>query len=147
MWLDIATKVKYVSQPDSSGAPDDSTGTPADTSGTTPGQNGNPEIPESYKLVAYPNPVEAGKTVNLITHIPEPGNYTLRIFNLLGQEIWRKDYFINQENTTHTFQIPTLGPDGQPLPRGIYFARFEDKSTGSVRNQTSITVIPFSNSK
>ena len=143
MWLDIATKVKYVSQPDSSGtSPDDSTGTPADTSGTTPGQNGNPEIPESYKLVAYPNPVEAGKTVNLITHIPEPGNYTLRIFNLLGQEIWRKDYFINQENTTRTFQIPTLGPDGHPLPRGIYFARFEDQNGKTTPSTTKIIISP-----
>ncbi len=64
--------------------------------------------------------------VNVLVHIPEPGNYTLRLFNLLGQEIWRKDYFINQKRTDHIFQFPTLRPDGQPHPRGISFLQFSD---------------------
>ncbi|MDQ7054457.1 MAG: T9SS type A sorting domain-containing protein [candidate division KSB1 bacterium] len=114
----------------------DTTGTSPDTTQT------NPELPEGYRLQVYPNPVEAGQKLNLIVHIPEPGNYRVEVFNLLGQVIWEQNVFINQENTEHIFQLPTTHSDGRLLPRGIYFARFTDRDGKTTPAIQRFTITP-----
>lgn len=79
------------------------------------------ELPTKYELYQnYPNPF------NPITHIsvsiPESGNYSLRIFNAIGEEVAT---LLNDQITLgfHIFSF-----DASDLPSGIYFYKFIGKN-------------------
>lgn len=78
-----------------------------------------PEIPEDYILNQnYPNPFNPSTTIEI--GLPEFSRVSLKIYNVLGQEV--ATLFDNGELTEgkHTFHF--IAP--QWLPAGAYFVRF-----------------------
>ena len=75
------------------------------------------ELPTSFSLEQnYPNPFNP--TTQIVVNIPEKGMYTLRVYNILGQEVAvLLDDNINAG--VHTFNF-----DATDLPSGIYFYNF-----------------------
>ena len=52
---------------------------------------------EKPTISAYPNP--AAEQVTIDFKNLETGNYTLKIYNLLGRAVWQNDFYINGEQT------------------------------------------------
>jgi hypothetical protein len=80
-------------------------------------------IPASYQLLQnFPNPFNAGTTIRLT--VPDPSYITLKIYNLLGQEV---------RTMLNTYQYPGevdvrwdgTNTGGTPVASGVYFYRLE----------------------
>ena len=95
------------------------------TSGVYDDQSGNLEIPKKFQLQQnYPNPFNPSTQITV--SIPVSGMYTLKVYNILGQEV--AVLLSNQINAgTHTFDF-----DASKLSSGIYFYNF----SGSNFSQT-----------
>ena len=78
---------------------------------------GNLKIPTEYELQQnYPNPFNPSTQIKV--SIPETGNYTLKVYNILGQEVATLlNSKINAGNYTFKF-------DASNLTSGIYFYTF-----------------------
>jgi hypothetical protein len=80
---------------------------------STTGITNSSEIPQEFKLDQnYPNPFNP--STNIKFSVPASGRYSLRVLNLLGQEVaevFNKELFAG----THT-----VGFDASALPSGIY---------------------------
>jgi spore coat protein CotH len=75
------------------------------------------ELPSSYSLEQnFPNPFNP--STQIVVSIPESGMHTLRVYNVLGQEVAT---LLNNQITagTHTFNF-----DASNLSSGIYFYNF-----------------------
>lgn len=75
------------------------------------------EIPTSFSLEQnYPNPFNP--STQIVVSIPESGNYTLRVYNVLGQEV---AMLLNEQLSagTHSFSF-----NASHLTSGIYFYNF-----------------------
>ena len=80
-------------------------------------ETSNLEVPTKYELLQnYPNPFNPSTQITV--SIPESGNYSLKIYNILGQEVAT---LLNDQITsgTHTFNF-----DASQLTSGIYFYNF-----------------------
>ena len=81
------------------------------------------EVPEEYLLYNnYPNPFNPNTTIEY--QIPEQGRITLKIYNMLGQEIRT---LIDGEKSAGSYAINWDGMDnsGQPVVSGFYFYRLQ----------------------
>jgi hypothetical protein len=76
------------------------------------------EIPIEYSLSQnYPNPFNPSTTIQY--SLPESGDVTMRIYNLLGQEV--KTVFDNASQSAGTHSVVFSASE---LPSGIYFYSF-----------------------
>ncbi len=76
------------------------------------------EIPTEYSLSQnYPNPFNPSTTIQY--SLPEAGDVTFRIYNLLGQEV--KTVFNNVSQSAGTHKVVISASE---LPSGIYFYSF-----------------------
>jgi len=74
--------------------------------------------PEKFELLQnYPNPFNAGTTISYT--LPVPGEASLSVYNILGQEIFSRDLGY-REAGLHQVRWDTGG-----LPSGVYFYRLE----------------------
>ena len=78
-------------------------------------------LPKAY-ILAAPNPFNP--TVKLTVSLPEQDTGQLRIFNLLGKEVYSTTKQLYSAGT-YTFTWSGIGKHGQPLSSGIYFVRLE----------------------
>ena len=78
----------------------------------------NTSVPESYKLGQnYPNPFNP--TTKIEFAIPQSGNVSLKVFNILGQEVAT---VINKQMKAGSYQVDF---DGSKLTSGVYVYRLE----------------------
>jgi hypothetical protein len=76
------------------------------------------EIPTEYSLSQnYPNPFNPSTTIQY--SLPEAGDVTMRIYNLLGQEVKTVFDDVSQSAGTHSVVFSS-----SELPSGIYFYSF-----------------------
>jgi len=82
-------------------------------------QNINTKVPENYSLSQnYPNPFNP--ETNIEFSIPVNTEVSLRIFNILGQEVMKLLNNVHLSRGTYNVQFKTLN-----LPSGVYFYRLE----------------------
>ena len=75
------------------------------------------ELPTSFSLEQnYPNPFNP--STQIVVSIPESGIYTLRVYNVLGQEV---AVLLNDQVNVGTY---TFNFDASKLTSGIYFYNF-----------------------
>ncbi|MDE3059063.1 MAG: T9SS type A sorting domain-containing protein [Bacteroidota bacterium] len=89
---------------------------------------GNPgaEIPESYALFQnYPNPFNP--TTEIRYQIAEVSRVTLKIYNLLGQEVAT---LVSEKKSPGTYEVSF---DGSSLPSGLYFYRLDAGNFSGVK--------------
>jgi len=71
-------------------------------------------LPAQYELEQnYPNPFNPSTTIRFT--VPEAGLVTLKVYNLLGQEVIT---LLNEEQTSGVYEVTF---DAAQLPSGIYF--------------------------
>ncbi len=100
----------------------------ADPTGTTPFQNPG----EKPNFIAFPNPAIA--TVRFaFEHLP-PGNYELKIFNILVQEVFSETYTINGSQTVQV--------DISQLRKGTYLYSLSDDKGKSLGTKRLIVLRP-----
>lgn len=87
--------------------------------------------PKALTLGAYPNPFNPATVIDFT--LQQDGAATLRVFNLLGQEV--ATLFAGQATAGRLYQVPF---DASRLTSGIYVARLE---SGSNVAMTRLTVI------
>lgn len=80
-------------------------------------------LPRDPSLFAYPNPFNAG--VRLTWNHGRDVN-TMRIFNVLGQEVRRFDL---EDETTTSLEWNAKDAQGRDLPSGLYFAQLTGRKT------------------
>jgi flagellar hook assembly protein FlgD len=75
----------------------------------------------SLKLSAYPNPFNP--STNFEYEITRQSNIELRIFDLLGREVWslKKD---NMSVGKHSVEWNGVGSNGRELASGVYLLNF-----------------------
>jgi len=81
-------------------------------------------------IFAYPNPAINNVRINFLNITP--GNYTFRIFNILGKEVVHKKYQINGDRT--------VGIDIDTLQKGTYLYNLTD-SKGKILKTKRLMVI------
>ena len=88
---------------------------------------GEKDVPTEYSLSQnYPNPFNPSTTIEYA--LPEGGDVSLRIFNLLGQEV--RIIFDNDFQSAGTHRVVF---DASSLPSGIYFYQFRTKNFVKVK--------------
>jgi len=73
-----------------------------------------------------PNPFRAGEEVTLIEYnLREPSNVTIKIYDLLGQEVWRKSYRAGENGGSKVNSVPWDGRNlsGKVVGNGGYICR------------------------
>lgn len=83
-------------------------------------------------VLAYPNPAMVHTNFQFIRL--KPGDYRLVIYNLVGSEVWHKDYFINGP-TTERVNI-------SQLKKGTYLYALQDKRGRTLVTRRLIVVRP-----
>jgi len=79
------------------------------------------QIPTHFSISQnYPNPFNPSTKITF--SIIEPGLVTLKVFNLLGQEVAT---LVNEELVTNTYEVDF---DASNLPSGVYFYKLESGS-------------------
>lgn len=87
-----------------------------------PTQQQTPALPAAYMLEQnFPNPFNPATTIRYA--LPEAGFVTLRVFNILGQEVMT---LVNAQQTAGTFQVTF---DAGRLASGIYIYQLQAGST------------------
>lgn len=91
-----------------------------DIKSETPLQN-----PDEGKLVAYPNPLPSGATLNLGINfsINEQGYYQLQLLSTSGQQVYKQDLFIDTEARVISIDLPHISA-------GSYYMLLVSKQTG-----------------
>jgi len=95
------------------------------------------DIPENYILNQnYPNPFNPWTTIEF--SIPEPATVTLKIYNIIGQEVAVLFDGVMMEDDNYIVDF-----DASNLPSGVYFYRLiaEPSSGGEVRNLVKKMVV------
>lgn len=83
-------------------------------------------LPKTYSLAQnFPNPFNPATRIRYT--IPEAGNVSLKIFNIIGQEVAN---LVNQEQTAGNYVALF---DASKLPSGVYFYRLEAGSFRQVK--------------
>jgi len=81
---------------------------------------------EEVEVRNQPNPFRAGKEVTLIVYdLKQPSNVTITIYDLLGQEVWRKSYEAGENGGREDNIIPWDGRNlsGEVVANGGYICR------------------------
>jgi predicted GH43/DUF377 family glycosyl hydrolase len=99
-----------------------------------------PGVPAKFEVSAnYPNPFNP--TTQIRIGIPETGDISVRIFDVLGRDIWK---FTAEKRTPgwHTFEWNGVSSSGERVASGIYIYRVEFLSEGNaplaVENKMSL---------
>lgn len=89
------------------------------------------EVPTSFSLEQnYPNPFNPSTKITV--SIPESGNYTLRVYNVLGQEVAT---LLNDQISSGTY---TFNFDASYLTSGIYFYNFSGNNFSQTKKMILI---------
>lgn len=75
-----------------------------------------PSLPDPLSLVSFPNPFRSSTTLSLLAK--ESGQYTLSIYNVIGQEVFREEVWLQ----AHQEWRGVWGAD-RALPAGMYAVR------------------------
>jgi len=73
-----------------------------------------------------PNPFRAGKEETLIEYnLKQPSNVTITIYDLLGQEVWHKNYMVEENGGSKVNSVPWNGRNlsGEVVANGGYICR------------------------
>ncbi len=86
-------------------------------------------------LVVYPNPFKPDKSVNnTIKFINLPDEVTLRIFNIAGQKVYKKDY----ADTRGGIEWDGKNNNGRSVASGFYIYLLEDEDGETERGKISV---------
>ena len=85
-----------------------------------------PEIPNTYSLSAYPNPFNPSTTINIEMSNNSDRNFTVEIFNILGQKV-RTYQFNNNYNTRKQIVWNGKNEIGEDVSSGTYLVRYVSK--------------------
>jgi len=80
----------------------------------------------SHEVRNRPNPFRAGKEETLIEYnLKQPSNVTITIYDLLGQEVWRKSYEVGENGGREDNSVPWDGKNlsGKVVANGGYVCR------------------------
>lgn len=91
------------------------------------------EKPSPAMFSIYPNPVEAGASINITCERLEKDYYTIRLYNLSGQRVMEKQTWIDGEDQVLDVGIPRL-------PAGIYLIELVSRS-GRVRFSGKVEIV------
>ncbi|HZY10891.1 MAG TPA: T9SS type A sorting domain-containing protein, partial [Bacteroidota bacterium] len=84
------------------------------------------QVPVQYRLYQnYPNPFNPVTVIKY--QVPVPSKVTLRIYNILGQEVVNLVDEIQDEGFM-SVEWNSLNGDGRMVASGVYFYRLEAKS-------------------
>jgi len=83
-------------------------------------------LPNQFEVACIPNPVISDK-LKVQYAVPEPGNVTLKMFDLSGRCV--KVLYNGQRQPGYYFTTV----DAKELPQGIYFVRLNNENTSIVR--------------
>jgi flagellar hook assembly protein FlgD len=81
---------------------------------------------EKQKIRNRPNPFRAGKEETLIEYnLNQPSNVTIAIYDLVGQEVWRKSYEAGENGGREDNSVPWDGKNlsGKVVANGGYICR------------------------
>jgi len=81
---------------------------------------------EGVEVQNRPNPFRAGKEETLIEYnLKQPSNVTITIYDLLGQEVWRKSYRAGENGGRKENKVPWDGKNvsGEVVENGGYICR------------------------
>lgn len=93
--------------------------------------------PNRYELAqCYPNPLHQG-AVNIRFALAKPGRTTLKIYNILGEEV---KVLVNEHRLAGKFNSPWFGDDNnnKPVSNGIYLCKLE---SGAFKTTQKIIVL------
>jgi subtilisin family serine protease len=99
--------------------------------------------PTAFKLVrSCPNPFNPTTRITFEYALPQPANVTIKIFNVLGQEV-RTVINAQQGAGKPTVLWNAKNDSGNELPSGVYFARFTATPTsgGAVYRETARLIL------
>ncbi len=65
-------------------------------------------------LIVYSNPITRGNTMHFSISGLQPGHYTVRFFNMLGQAVLQRDIILQTNYIDDYFVVPTT------VPKGVY---------------------------
>ncbi|MBL7743800.1 MAG: T9SS type A sorting domain-containing protein [Chitinophagaceae bacterium] len=86
-----------------------------------------PLVPSSQAkpsmIKVYPNPVQAGASINISCEKIEEGYYTYRLFSITGQQIEQKQIWIDAEAGIMNMEVPSVAT-------GSYILTLTNKETG-----------------
>lgn len=95
--------------------------------GAAGGGEGGTILPgEEIKVLNRPNPFRAGKEATLIQYeLSQPSNVIITIYNLLGEEVWRKSYEAGENGGREDNIVPWDGKNasGEVVGNGGYVCR------------------------
>lgn len=85
---------------------------------------------DEEKLVAYPNPLPSGATLNLNIRFnkKEPGYYQLQLVSLSGQVVYQQEAWIDEEARVLSIDLPAIAA-------GNYYLVLVNKQTGKKRTE------------
>lgn len=92
-----------------------------------------PPSGRAYDIIAYPNPA-IGSVRFDINGVPD-GNYRLRIFNLLGQEVWSKRYHVTGGKRTVRLELGSF-------EKGTYLYSLSDDKGRTLLTKRLIVLLP-----
>lgn len=84
---------------------------------TNVNQNNSEFLPDEFELVNYPNPFNA--QTNIVVRIPVDGNLSIKIFNIVGEEVAE---IMNDFTSAGTYKFSF---NADKLSSGIYFIRMK----------------------
>lgn len=90
-------------------------------------------IKDKPNIYAYPNPT----IVNVKFHFSnlDNGNYTLRIYNLIGKELWNKNYYVNRREFVQKEDVSFLA-------KGAYLYSLSDSKGRTISTKRLIIIRP-----
>lgn len=71
----------------------------------------------------YPNPVEAGASLNIAVGQQEEGMYVFDLISANGQSVQKREWWIDKDARVLNFEVPAVAA-------GTYFLRMQHKQTG-----------------
>jgi hypothetical protein len=80
----------------------------------------NSEIPENFIVASYPNPFNAGTTIQY--SLPQNNDVAISIYDILGKEIWSRQ-LSDQPAGTHRLQWNGINSYGAHAGSGVYILK------------------------
>ena len=85
-----------------------------------------PEVPNNYSLSAYPNPFNPSTTINIEMSSSPDENFTIEIYNILGQKVKSYEYH-NNYSTSKRIVWNGKNEFGEDVSSGTYIVRYASK--------------------
>ncbi len=98
------------------------TPTPAEGNQPVTIRKNPPQRPVSFSLNVYPNPFNAGVTVEY--QLPEAGEVSTSVYNAIGQQVWKSGpHYRNRGH--HRWRWQAEDKNGSSLSSGVYFLHLQ----------------------